>query len=404
MQQQDTSAEQGPVSARAALPPVEPPRRPKNKKGVKKMWSRLGIVGLCVAGSFLGAWLFVASGLVSPDLSRTLTDNGQKIVLEQDEVMADVFKQVSPSTVSITTRTVASRSLRAPEVTEGAGSGIILSADGYIMTNKHVVPEGISNIVVITSDGAEHENVRLVGRDPSNDIAFLKIEGVNNLTPAKIGNSDEVGPGQQVMAIGNALGMFRNSVSAGIISGTGRPVTASDEASGVAEQLDDMFQTDAAINPGNSGGPLVNLKGEVIGMNTAVSAEGQSLGFAIPVNDAKVLINSVLTQGKLIKAYLGVRYVPLNPDMAGQLGLGANSGAFVQSPNDQPAVIAGSPAEKAGLKAGDIITKVDNRDITVGKGLASILSQKMPGDRIELTFLRDDREQKVSVVLGEYPQ
>lgn len=406
MVQQDNSENPAEVSGAQALPPAEPPRRPRKNRRAGKLWAALGVVSLCLASSFLGAWLFLASGLI--DVSRTITDNGQKIVLEQDEVMAEVFRQVSPSAVSITTRTVAANNprslLNTPQVTEGAGSGIILSADGYIMTNKHVIPENTSNIIVITSDGNEYKDVRVIGRDPSNDIAFLKIEGVNNLTPAKIGNSDEVVPGQQVLAIGNALGMFRNSVSAGIISGTGRPVTAADESSGQAEQLDDMFQTDAAINPGNSGGPLVNLKGEVIGMNTAVSEDGQSLGFAIPVNDAKVLIHSVLTQGRISKAYLGVRYVSLTPEIASQLDLNVSNGAYVSAADNQPAVVPGSPAGKAGFKSGDIITKVDGRDITIGKGLASILSQKMPGDRVELTFLRDGREQKVSVVLGEYPQ
>lgn len=388
------------------LTPIEPAPLKSERTLTRhnKLWTVLGTAMLCFAASFLGAWLFIGTGLVKLDATRTINDNSQTIVAQQGEVIAEVFKKVSPSTVAITTESVRTSSRgNLQQVSEGAGSGIILSKDGYVLTNKHVVPEGTDKVTVITDDGKEYENVRVIGRDPSNDLAFLKIDGVDNLTPAVIGDSGPVQPGQQVIAIGNALGIFRNSVSSGIISGTGRPLTAADEAGMNAEQLEDMFQTDAAINPGNSGGPLVNLKGEVIGINTAVSTEGQGLGFAIPVNASKALINSVLTKGKLTKAYVGVRYVSITADIADELNLPVKEGALVRGNSAEPAVVSGGPAANAGIKSGDIITHVNSTKIVTGKGLASLLSQYSPGDTVELTLLRDGKEQKTNVTLGEYP-
>lgn len=370
-----------------------------------KIWQIGGTVLLCFVGSFLGAWLLLATGLVRPDASRSITENRETLVLQQGEIVSEVFKKVSPSTVSITTQSIdTTRRYYASQVSEGAGSGIIISKDGYILTNKHVIPEGTRNITVILADGKKYTDVTVIGRDPSNDIAFIKINGVNDLTPAQIGDSDGVTPGQQVVAIGNALGLFRNSVTSGIISGTGRPIQAADEAGTGVEQLEDLFQTDAAINPGNSGGPLVNLKGEVIGMNTAVSAEGQGIGFAIPINSARGLMDSVVATGKMTKPYIGVRYVSLDADLAQQLNLKTEQGALIRGTRTTPAVMAGSPAEKAGLKEGDVVLKVGDKQITPESGLATKLARYKPGDKVELTILRDSKEQKVTVILGEYPQ
>lgn len=369
-----------------------------------KLWQIGGTVLLCFVGSFLGAWLLLATGLVRLD-ANTITGNRETLVLQQGEVVSEVFKKVSPSTVSITTQSVdTSQRYLVSQVSEGAGSGIIISKDGYILTNKHVIPEGTRTITVVLADGKKYTDVKVIGRDPSNDIAFIKVNGVNDFTPAQMGDSDGVTPGQQVVAIGNALGLFRNSVTSGIISGTGRPIQAADEAGTGVEQLEDLFQTDAAINPGNSGGPLVNLKGEVIGMNTAVSAEGQGIGFAIPINSARGLMSGVLANGKLAKPYLGIRYVGLDADLAGQLKLPTEQGALIRGTRTAPAVIAGSPAEKAGLKDGDVVLKVADKQITPESGLATKLARYKPGDNVELTILRDGKEQKVTVTLGEYPQ
>jgi S1-C subfamily serine protease len=253
------------------------------------------------------------------------------------------------------------------------------------------------------ADGREIDNVAVVGRDPFNDIAFLKINGESDLPVAQIGDSSMVEPGQQVVAIGNALGEFRNSVTTGIISGLGRPVEAANEGSTTTEKLENLFQTDAAINPGNSGGPLVNLKGEVIGINTAIAQEAEGIGFAIPLNDVKGMIKTVFEKGKIIKPYLGVRYIMLNYEIAGQLNLQVSQGAYVSGGENGEAVMADSPAAKAGLRQGDTITKVNGRELTNEKGLASSLAQFAPGEKITLTILRDGKQQDVTVTLDTYP-
>ena len=374
---------------------------PRTRPALRRL---MGTVLLCFVASFLGAWAFVGSGLVPLDATRTITQNRDKIVLQQGEIVADVFNKVSPSTVAITTQEVSNSNVFfGPQVLEGAGSGVIISKDGYVLTNKHVVPAGTTKVTVVLSDGKEYKDVKVVGRDPSNDLAFLKINGVSDLKPAILGDSSQVTPGQQVVAIGNALGIFRNSVTSGIISGIGRPIQASD-GQGSAESLENLFQTDAAINPGNSGGPLVDLQGEVIGLNTAVAQSGEAIGFAIPINDAMGVIHSVLTQGKVIKPYLGVRYVTLNPQIAESLNLPISEGALVRASGSQPAVVAGSPAAKAGLRDGDIITRVEGRNITAEAGLASLLGQYNVGNKVELTVRRGNDDQKISVTLEAYPQ
>jgi serine protease Do len=364
----------------------------------------VGIVALCVMSSALTAWLLLGTGIIKPDASQTIDANREKIVLQQGEIVADVFKKVSPSTVSITTESVSDvrRYFGTNSVEQGAGSGIIISSDGYIMTNKHVVPAGASKLTIVLADGTTYDDVTIVGRDPLNDIAFLKINGAKDLPAVELGDSDAVQPGQQVVAIGNALGEFRNSVTSGIISGKGRPIQAAD-GSGASEQLENLLQTDAAINPGNSGGPLVTLDGKVVGINTAISEEGQAVGFAIPINDAKGLVSTVLKQGKIVRPYLGVRYVGLDKATAEQLKLGVSQGSYVTGDASNPAVVSGSPADKAGLKSTDVITKVNDAQITEEHSLASILAQYSPGDRITLTILRDGKSQTVTATLEPYP-
>lgn len=361
----------------------------------------LGFITIAVVGGAIGSALWLASGIFTPNLTNTITQNRETLVLQEGEIVADVFKKVSPSTVAITTQMVSEDRFFGPRVSKGAGSGVVISKDGYVLTNKHVVPEGSGKVTVVMHDGKEYADVTVVGRDPFNDIAFLKIKGVNNLTPANLGDSSQVQPGQKVVAIGNALGIFRNSVTAGIVSGLGRPIQAQDSV-GAAEKLENLFQTDAAINPGNSGGPLVNLKGEIIGINTAVAENGEAIGFAIPINDAKNLIDSVLTSGKIIKPYLGVRYVTLDPETAAQFEVEQTEGALVIGDRSTPAVLPDSPAAKAGIKSGDIILQVNGQKLDAAHGLASRLQQFKPGETIEFTVLRDSKEQKISVKLEAY--
>ncbi len=283
-------------------------------------------------------------------------------------------------------------------VVEGAGTGIILNTDGLVLTNKHVIPEGTTKVTVTLADGTKYDDVEVVGRDPLNDLAFVKIKNPKNLVPAKLGDSNSVRTGGKVLAIGNALGEFQNTVTSGIISGVGRPIEASD-GNGATEQLTNLFQTDAAINPGNSGGPLVNFSGEVIGVNTAVAAEAQGVGFAIPINEAKSLIESVEQTGKISRPYLGVRYVMLTPDIAKQLDIDETEGAYV----GERSIVADSPAQKAGLKSGDVIIKVNDTKLTQTSPLASVIGQHKVGEEVTLTVMRGGKEVQLKATLEEAP-
>lgn len=322
--------------------------------------------------------------------------DGNLIVTGEEEDIASVAAKVSPSVVSIVT-TVQSRTF---ETGEGAGTGIIISADGYIMTNKHVISDA-SNVSVVASDGTSYDNVKVVGADPLNDVAFLKVDGVTNLKPAEIGDSSSIRIGQKVVAIGNALGQYQNTVTSGIISGTGRPVSA--QAGETVETLTDLLQTDASINPGNSGGPLVNVAGQVIGINTAIASDAAGIGFAIPINATKGLMSGVLQSGKISRAYLGVSYQTVTPEIAKQFNLPVSKGAYVVSASQSAnAVVTGGPADKAGVKNRDIITKINDKEVGENGGVASLVGEYKPGDTIQLTILRDGKSLTVRVTLAAY--
>ena len=354
------------------------------------------LVLLCAVAGFAGSWAAIGSGFVTNGGSQTITESRER-VLAEGEVVADVAKTVSPSVVSIVTESAATNGFFGTSQA-GAGTGIILSKDGYILTNKHVIPEGVRSVSVVLEDGTIYDEVTVLGRDPINDLAFLKIKNVDNLTPAKIGDSSAAQVGQKVVAIGNALGQYQTTVTSGIISGVGRPVTASDGTSANTEQLENLIQTDAAINPGNSGGPLVDLNGEVVGINTAIAEDAQSIGFAIPINDAKGLIKGVLASGEVKRAYLGVRYVTITPESARQLKVEQKQGAYVGGSSANP-IISGGPADKAGLRAGDVITRVNDVELTQRNTLLSQLSQFTPGETVAITYVRDGKTQTTNAQL-----
>ncbi len=361
----------------------------------------LVLIFFCFIASFFGAWLLLASGLVRVDTSDSITANKEKIVLQEGEVVADVARNVSPSVVSIV---IAGEEQANPFFNTGgdsAGTGVVISKDGYVLTNSHVIPENAGGIEITMSDDTVYSDVRFVGRDPFNDIAFLKIAGVSDLTPASLGDSAAVEVGQKVVAIGNALGQYQTSVTSGIISALGRPLTAANGDGTGAENLENLFQTDAAINPGNSGGPLVNLKGEVIGINTAVSASGEGIGFAIPINDARGLIKNVIKNGNVSRAYLGVRYVTITSAVASDEKLSVKEGAYLKATQGS-AIIPDSPASKAGLRDGDIVIKVGDTKVNRRNPLASLLSLYTVGEKLDLTVLRGGKEQVLEVTLEAY--
>lgn len=358
----------------------------------------LVLIFFCFVAGFVGAATFLQIGMLKLSNSAVTPKSQQKIVAAEGEVIAATYKKVVPSVVSITTKGIDTSSTLGA-IYEGAGTGIIISSDGYIVTNNHVTKDA-RNISVVTNDGTVYKDVEYVGNDPLNDIAFLKIKDAPKpFKAAALADSSTVQVGQKVIAIGNALGQYQNSVTSGIISGQGRPVVAQDGQSD--EQLDNLFQTDTAINPGNSGGPLLNLDGEVIGINTAIAQDSQGIGFAIPINAAKGLIKSVLTSHTIKKSYLGVRYLTITPQVADSFGLPVKKGAYVYD-DATKGVIAGSPADKAGLRDKDIITKVNNHAIDENNGLALLLAPYVPGDTISLTILRDSSTKTVDVTLGDY--
>jgi len=239
-----------------------------------------------------------------------------------------------------------------------------------------------------------------LARDPAQDLALLKIEGAVPFPTVILGDSSTVQTGQSVIAIGNALGQFDNSVSVGVVSGQQRTITAGDMTS--SETLENLIQTDAAINEGNSGGPLLNLKGEVIGVNTAIAQGAQNIGFVIPINLAKRDIEQVKNTGKISYPYLGVRYVTIDDDVQNANKLPVDYGAWITSGDDkEAAVMDGSPAQAAGLKDGDIILEVDGQKIDSKNTLSSIIAVHNVGDKVVLTVLRGKDQLKITVVLGE---
>lgn len=283
----------------------------------------------------------------------------------------------------------------------GGGSGFIISSDGLIVTNKHVVSDTSAGYTVLTNYGKKYK-AAVIARDPVNDLAILKING-SNLPTVALGDSSKLQLGQTAIAIGNALGEFRNTVSVGVISGLARSITASGP-NGESESIAGLIQTDAAINPGNSGGPLLNLRGQVIGINVAMASGAQNIGFAVPINQVKKAIESVQKTGRIATPYLGTRYLVITQDVADAEKLPVSEGALLRGNKDGPAVIPGSPADKAGLKAGDIIEEVNGDKITTDNTLSLLTQKYNVGDTISLKVLREGKEITIEVKLGQRPK
>lgn len=285
-----------------------------------------------------------------------------------------------------------------------SGTGFVVTSDGLILTNKHVVMEEGAEFTVVMNNGSKYP-AKVLAKDPVQDIAVLKIEK-NNLPVVKLGNSDSIEVGQTVVAIGNALGEFKNTVSVGVVSGLRRTVTASGlpgQGGGMTETLDDLIQTDAAINPGNSGGPLFNLSGEVIGINTAMSQDAQNIGFALPINKAKKDLDQVKKTGKISVPFLGVRYVLIDKDIQQKNNLSVDYGALVVRGETQSdlAVTSGSPADKAGIAENDIILEINSQKITKDNTLAKIIQNLKVGDTVKIKILHKGEEKTVEAILEE---
>lgn len=362
----------------------------------------------------------VVERIVSPlgiePKAPVVTENKQPEYLSKEEAVISVVKKVSPAVVSV----VATKDLpvieqyyvnpfggdsllngldiQIPQYRQkgieskevGSGTGFFVTDDGMLLTNKHVVEDKEAKYTVIMNDGRKLEAKVLV-RDPFQDLAIIKVEG-KDFPSLQLGDSTTASIGQTVIAVGNTLGEFSNTVSVGIISGLNRKITAQGSQSG-PEELKSLIQTDAAINRGNSGGPLVNLQGKVIGINTAVAEQAQSVGFALPINIAKRDVEDVKQFGKVEYPYIGVRY------QAVDMGI-----LVAKSEDGKPAVEAGSPAEKAGIKEGDIITEIGGVKISKENTLTGILTNYRVGDKLTIKLLRDKNEMSLELMLDKRPE
>jgi len=373
------------------------------------------ILVLSLGLGFLGGWLG-SSNQQNSQNNQSVYNSKQTVISNQSQAIAAVAKEVSPSVVSITATQATTPTTTlfgfstGGGTSEDSGTGIILSANGLIVTNHHVIPDGTTSVSVTLSDGTIYNNVQIIGTtsdSSSLDIGFLKINNLDGrkLIPAVIGDSSQMTIGSSVVAIGNALGQFQNTVTSGIISGYGRTIQASSSSGSTEENLTDLFQTDAAINEGNSGGPLVNLSGQVVGINTAIASNSQNIGFAIPINDVTGLIQSVEKIGKLEQPYLGVLYIPITSDIASEYNLSVNQGAWVPptAVTGQASVVAGGPAANAGLQAGDIITAIDGQQLNQNTSLTSIIDKDQVGQVVSLSVQRANKTISIKVTLGNVP-
>jgi serine protease Do len=355
---------------------------------------------------------------------NTGTTNGGKVeIVTEESVTINIVKKYGPSVVTVVGTptqqeqqqqspfgfgpfqffgfTPGGPDIPSPDQNQGQaiGSGFIVGSDGMIVTNKHVVSDTTMTYQVITSDGKKYD-VKNIYRDPLNDVALLKIDPNQNsgkkLVPLTLGDSSHLQVGQYVVAIGTALGEFRNTVTTGVISGLGRGITAGSPYEGSVEQLNNVIQTDAAINPGNSGGPLFNSSGQVIGVNTAVSQNGQNIGFAIPINVIKDALQNFAQNGSIKRPYLGVSYTMLSQNIAVLNNLPA--GAYIDD------VVQGSPGDKAGLKQGDVIVKIDGKSINDNNTLSDVIAKDRIGQSINMTVYWNNKTQNISATLEAAPQ
>lgn len=316
-------------------------------------------------------------------------------ILKEENAVIDVVEKTSSSVLAIgaTRRTINPFDPFSIPKTQSStiGTGFVVSEKGIIVTNKHVISDTSTKYTVITGDGEKYE-VKKIYRDPVLDLAIVQIDN-NSLKALELGDSSKLKVGQTVIAIGNALGRFTNTVTTGVVSGLGRRVVAGDPFSGFQESLDNLIQTDAAINPGNSGGPLLNSSGQVIGVNVAVTEGAQNIGFAIPINAVKSIVDEFVSNGFVSRPMLGIRYRFISRDVA--LMNEVPQGAYIQE------VVAGSAAEKAGIEPGDIITKIDGSSVDTESKISEAISSKKVGDRMDLIIWNGGKERSITVTLQE---
>jgi len=342
----------------------------------------------------------VVSVIISKDVSQVQNQN--TFPFNQFFNLGFPFNQVQPQQQPVDNSNKNKDDKKNNLTKIGGGSGFIVLADGLIVTNRHVVDDDSAVYSVVLSDGTQYD-ATVLAKDPVNDVALLKIEA-HDLPTLELGDSDQLKIGQTVVAIGNALAEYGNTVTRGVVSGKGRNVQAGD-GMGSNETLEEAIQTDAAINPGNSGGPLLDMSGEVVGINTAVSQQGQLVGFAIPINSVKKTIQSVKENGKIIRPWLGIRYTPINKQMQKSNNLSVDYGVIIQRGTnaDELAVIPGSPADKAGLVENDIILEFDGQKIDSTHSLVNMIGKYNINDEINIKILHKGEEKILKLKLEQFP-
>lgn len=322
-----------------------------------------------------------------------------------DQDVVDVVERVLPSVVSIDIKQnvdeLATFRSGFPigSISVGGGTGFFISEDGLVVTNRHVISDPDADYIVITQDGNEYP-ATVVGLDPAMDLGVLKVDG-SGFPALELGDSDALKPGQTVIAIGNALAEFQNSVTKGIVSGLNRNIVAGEF--GREELIEEAIQTDAAINPGNSGGPLLTLDGKVVGMNTAITDGAQSLGFALPSNALFRAVESVRKYGRIVRPWIGVRYVPVDEEVAESEELPTSYGALILGDRNNSGVVTDSPAEKAGLRERDLILEINGERVGERRSLAAIVARLLPGETVTLKVWRDGQEIQIPLILEERP-
>lgn len=325
------------------------------------------------------------------------------VIISKDlPVIERYFEQIPFGNTPFNIQLPRQRQLGTERQEVGGGTAFFVSEDGLLMTNRHVVSDESAVYSVLLNDGRTLE-AKVLARDALTDIALLQVEGTD-FPALSLSTNDDPALGQTVIAIGNALAEFRNTVSVGVISGLQRDITAGNALQGTTERLTSIIQTDAAINQGNSGGPLLDLQGNVIGMNTAVASGAQNIGFAIPVSDLRRVLESYQSFGRIVRPYLGVRYRMLTPELAEEKDLSVTEGALIVRGTEpgEIAIVPDSPAAKAGLQEGDVILKAGTTPLTEQSALSSIVQRLQPGGTLTLTILRDGKEREVEVMLEEW--
>ena len=386
----------------APRPRVEPVTGQTRSAGVGTVLTTAVLAAILASGGTvvaLNATGALDRAVVPATVDPNATNVKQPITIDESSAIVDVAAKAGPAVVQIRTgEEVDPNATTIPE--QGVGSGVIFNPNGWILTNRHVVA-GSTTVTVELKDGTEYTGT-IYGIDTLTDLAIVKVDATG-LTAAAIGDSDGLRVGQLVVAIGSPLGTFSNTVTSGIVSAKGRTILTE------GSQLNHLIQTDAAINPGNSGGPLLDATGAVVGVNTAIARDSTGIGFSIPINLAKPLMEQSVAGQPLARPYIGIRFVRIDGQRAKELNLPVEDGAYVrildgnEQPTDENAVESGSPAASAGIKTGDILVSINGKAIDQEHPLDTLLTQFSPGEVVQVVIIRDGQQSTASVRLGTRP-